>query len=250
MSPTPLATWISLGIAILSFVLAVTSLVVLVYQFRQSGGRVVATLEPCSQLVGQREKDGTVNKYVRMDGLLLTARNIGRLEAHVTDLGLALPNTVAKMWPAARRSGAAPPQPGHSGLSENADTFRLSIQGIDYELPRRLAPGESASWWFPLEYYKKETVNAGIGLPVVRGAIVTGTGKRVVSETCVDLAEPETSFSASQGSTQAARLSKRRQARPRIEKIMILNVIAPPLTADEGDNVSKAMTEQQSDPRE
>ena len=246
MSPTPLITWISLGIAILSFVLAVISLIVLMYQFKQSGGRVVATLEPYSELVGQLEEDGKVNSYVRTDGLLITARNIGRLEAHVTDLGLALPNTVAKMWPAAERSGAAPPQPEPNRLSDNADTFRLQMEGIKYELPRRLAPGESASWWLPLDQYKKATIDAGIGLPVVRGAVITGAGKRVVSETYVDLAEPEPS--ASQGGTQAGGLPKRRlQAQPRVEKIVILRVVKS--SADEGANVNETMTEQQySDP--
>jgi hypothetical protein len=42
VSSIPLVTWISLGIGILSFILAATSLIVLIYQFKQSGGRIEA----------------------------------------------------------------------------------------------------------------------------------------------------------------------------------------------------------------
>jgi hypothetical protein len=214
-------------------------------------------------LVGQIEEEGgEITSYVRTDGLLVTARNIGRLEAHVTDFGIALPDTVANMWPKARRAGAAPPKERSFRIGDDADTFRVSgsMKGLDYEFPLRLAPGESASWWLPLKATKETTIGAGIGLPVVRGAVITGSGKRVVSETSVDLAEPETSYDkrgqlvpeteefVGQRGAQAARPSKkRRQAPPRIDKLISLPLVKdPPSNADEGDFGGKTIEQRQS----
>jgi hypothetical protein len=236
---SPLVTWLSLWIAILGFALAVISLLVHILQFKRSGGQIEVSLDRRSLLVGVREPDGEVKSAVRRDGLLITARNLGRLETYVTDFGLALPDTVANMWPEAQRSGATPPKAESGRLHDDTDTFRISMEGLDYELPQRLAPGESGSWWLPLDQMKSVTVDAGVGLPVVRGAVISGSGKRVISKTSVDLAAPERSFDSAGstlGSVQDARFPKKRAKAPRVDVLILLPVAAPPRPGD-GDDV-------------
>jgi hypothetical protein len=248
-SSTPLITWISLGIAILGFVLAAISLVVHIYQYKNGGGRIEVTLEPHSQLVGVTDKPGgEATAYVREKGLLVTARNTGRLEAYVTDFGLALPDTVAKLRPNAQRLGAAAPKPEQFRIGDQADTFRCLMVGLDYTLPQRVAPGETKSWWLPLKESKEVTVNAGIGLPVVRGVVLSGAGRRVFSKTSVDLGTPESSFDALERGIQPARLINKPSRPAQIDKVIKLHLADPPSTAAEGDGMAPGVVEEQEPP--
>jgi hypothetical protein len=118
--------------------------------------------------------------------------------------------------------------------------------GLNHELPQRLAPGQSADWWLPLDDTKQMTIDAGIGLPVVRGAVITGAGKRIISKTSVDLGDPESTSDAGPSDAQATLQPKKgHKAPPQVATIVKLNLGNPHREGDEERNVT---TEEQQSP--